>query len=337
MVLNFGKKNVVKNFAEEYAKEKVVARRHLGVLDINLDRIVGSVGRWRDFDRKFQIQTTHSPIRLRSIEAAMITGKELPPIEVYKIKDDYYIVDGNHRVAAAKRLGWRKIKARVTEYLPSADTPEGILVREQSYFQLRTGLADIKLTEIGHYQTLLKEIEEYRNYLMERFGTEYTLKQAAEDWQAMIYLPLAHTIEAEALLEEFPGRTTADLFLYILEHKKRLASSEGRELTLQEALWEFCSPTTKSLTQTIMDLFNKLVVSKQECISCDRCIKVCPVGAITKQDGIYHVLEHCIRCNRCVAECPTKAIQPASFNAGPSIIQKAGDKNKGVSPSNSEE
>ena len=48
MVLNFGKKNVVKNFAEEYAKEKVVARRHLGVLDINLDRIVGSVGRWRD-------------------------------------------------------------------------------------------------------------------------------------------------------------------------------------------------------------------------------------------------------------------------------------------------
>ncbi|HHY20007.1 MAG TPA: 4Fe-4S binding protein [Firmicutes bacterium] len=338
MVLGFGKKHVVKNFAEEYEKEKVVARRQLGVLEVDLDKIVGSVGRWRDFDRKFQIQTTHSPIRLRSIEAAMITGKELPPIELYKIKDDYYIVDGNHRVAAARRLGWKKIKARVTEYLPSADTPEGILAREQSYFHFRTGLYDIKLTEIGHYQNLLKEIEDYRDYLCERFKEDFTLKQAAEDWYAMIYLPLAHTIESEQLLDEFPGRTTADLFLYIVEHKKRLTLNEGREISLQEALWEFCSPSQKSLTQTIMDLFTKLVVSKQQCISCDRCIKVCPVDAIAKEGGIYHILEHCIRCNRCVGECPTDAIKPASANAGPSIMQKkdkAGEKNEGTSETHS--
>ncbi len=331
MVLGFGKKNVVKNFAEEYAREKVVARRQLGVLEVELDKIVGSVGRWRDFDRKFQIQTTHSPIRLRSIEAAMITGKELPPIELYKIKDDYYIVDGNHRVAAARRLGWKKIKARVTEYLPSADTPEGILVREQSYFSFKTGLTDVKLTEIGHYQILLKEIEDYQSYLIERFKTDFNLRQAAEDWYAMIYYPLAQTIESEELLEEFPGRTTADLFLYIVEHKKRLAASEGRELTLSEALREFCSPTTKSLTQTIMDLFTKLVVSKPACIGCDRCLRVCPVDAIIKQDGLYHILEHCIRCNRCVAECPTEAIKPASGKANPAIIQKGGHVNKEAS------
>ncbi|HOL12978.1 MAG TPA: ParB/RepB/Spo0J family partition protein, partial [Bacillota bacterium] len=131
MVLGFGRRPAVKNFQEEYEKEKVVARRNLGVLEVEVDKIVGSVGRWRDFDRKFQLQTTHSPMRLRSIEAAMITGKELPPVDLYKIKDEYYIVDGNHRVAAARRLGWKRIKARVTEYLPSADTPEGILTRER--------------------------------------------------------------------------------------------------------------------------------------------------------------------------------------------------------------
>lgn len=326
MVLGFGKKNVMKNFAEEYAKEKVVARRNLGVLEVDLIKIVGSVGRWRDFDRKFQLQTTHSPMRLRSIEAAMITGKELPPIELYKIKDDYYIVDGNHRVAAARRLGWKKIKGRVTEYLPSADTPEGILVREQSYFSFKTGIADIKLTEIGHYQTLLKEIEDYRKFLCEKYKSDFTLKESAKQWYDAIYFPLADTIEREALLDEFPGRTTADLFLYIVEHQKRITASEGREITLNEALREFCSPSTKSLTQTIMDLFTKLVVSKQNCISCDRCIKVCPVDAIIKEDGVYHILDHCIRCNRCVPECPTGAISPASANANPSINQ---DPNKG--------
>ncbi|MDD2430174.1 MAG: 4Fe-4S binding protein [Firmicutes bacterium] len=316
----------MKNFAEEYAKEKVVARRNLGVLEVDLIKIVGSVGRWRDFDRKFQLQTNHSPMRLRSIEAAMITGKELPPIELYKIKDDYYIVDGNHRVAAARRLGWKKIKARVTEYLPSADTPEGILTREQSYFSFKTSLADIKLTEIGHYQALLKEIENYREYMHERYKEEPTLKEAAKKWHDDVYLPLADIIEKEGLIDEFPGRTTSDLFLYIVEHKKRLTASEGREIPLIEALREFCVPSSKSLTQTIMDLFTKLTVSKQQCISCDRCIKVCPVDAIIKEDGVYHILEHCIRCNRCVPECPTDAIKPASGTANPSIMQEQQDR-----------
>ena len=295
-------------------------------MEVEVDKIVGSVGRWRDFDRKFQLQTTHSPMRLRSIEAAMITGKELPPVDLYKIKDEYYIVDGNHRVAAARRLGWKRIKARVTEYLPSADTPEGILTRERSYFCFQTGLADINLTEIGHYQTLLKEIEDYKAYLQERYKEEYTIKEAAKKWHEDVYMPLADIIEKDKLIEEFPGRTTSDLFLYIVEHKKRLTASEGREIPLIEALREFCAPSPKSLTQTIMDLFTRLTVSKQQCISCDRCIKICPVDAIVKDGGVYHILDHCIKCNRCVPVCPTDAIKPSSGSEVPSIIQEVKDK-----------
>lgn len=53
----------------------------------------------------------------------------LPPVDLYKIKDKYYVVDGNHRVAAAKEIGQIYIDAYVTEFLPTGDTPQHLLWR----------------------------------------------------------------------------------------------------------------------------------------------------------------------------------------------------------------
>jgi ParB-like chromosome segregation protein Spo0J len=51
----------------------------------------------------------------------MQEGKSLPPLELYKVKapdqpSQYYVVDGNHRVAMAKQLGVDSLDAHVVEY-----------------------------------------------------------------------------------------------------------------------------------------------------------------------------------------------------------------------------
>jgi hypothetical protein len=46
-------------------------------------------------------------------------GTALPPVQLYKLGDRYYVVDGHHRVAAALSLGQLEIDAVVTEYLPA--------------------------------------------------------------------------------------------------------------------------------------------------------------------------------------------------------------------------
>jgi hypothetical protein len=44
------------------------------------------------------------------------TVEGLEPIEVYKICDSYFVVDGNHRVSVAHRLQSPTIEARVIEW-----------------------------------------------------------------------------------------------------------------------------------------------------------------------------------------------------------------------------
>ncbi len=39
----------------------------------------------------------------------MRQGRPLGPVKLYQIKDDYYVLDGNHRISAAKELNHDEI------------------------------------------------------------------------------------------------------------------------------------------------------------------------------------------------------------------------------------
>ena len=89
-----------------------------GVSNVPLNKIVGSVGKCSAFSIKF-IPRSHVPLdRLISIKQAFRNGKLLPPVNLYKVDDEYYVMDGNHRVAAAKGLGHTQILAKVVELIP---------------------------------------------------------------------------------------------------------------------------------------------------------------------------------------------------------------------------
>ena len=93
-------------------------RRYLGRRTVELCRIVGSVGRWQEFDGGF-MPVRASEGRWKRVDLAFRKGRDLPPVVLYKVGDEYFVHDGNHRVSVARFGGVEMIDAEVTEFFPS--------------------------------------------------------------------------------------------------------------------------------------------------------------------------------------------------------------------------
>jgi hypothetical protein len=92
-------------------------RRGLKVVD--LEKIVGSVGRSRDFDQDFAPLRASAGKKWRRVDLAFHRGEDLPPVSLYKLGDAYFVEDGNHRVSVARFHGAEWIDADVTELRPA--------------------------------------------------------------------------------------------------------------------------------------------------------------------------------------------------------------------------
>jgi hypothetical protein len=218
----------IKSFADNQQMEEAYDERDLGVQAVSLDKIVGSVGRYRDFNRQFRLKKDRPSSRLEKVNEAFKKKITLPPIILYQIKNEYYVLDGNHRVSAAKKLGYEFIDARITEFLPSKKTLENIIYNEKSVFLSKTKLPDtIELTEVGQYQRLEKQIEEHHAFLLENSNDHALFTDSAADWYKTIYKPLMTIIKNSRIGYHFPKRTRSDLYAYISIHQWE--SSKKRE------------------------------------------------------------------------------------------------------------
>ena len=212
--------NEAKCFRENQECEGAFDHIDRGICNVPLDQIVGSVGRYHDFDSQFKLKGHVPPDRLIRVKRAMRQGRALPPVKLYKIKDEYYVLDGNHRIAAAKEFGRSEIRAKIVEFIPSSNTLENIIYREKCEFKERTGLAQaIELSEVGQYPHLLEQIETHKLYLETAERSGITLGEAAEDWYRTIYLPLTEIIRKVNLIDAFQGRSLDDLYAYISFHQ----------------------------------------------------------------------------------------------------------------------
>jgi hypothetical protein len=90
--------------------------RDAGEQFIPVAKIVGSVdGASQLFDRNFRPVSDRARVRLGRVLIAMRQGKPMPPIDVWAWRGEYYVLDGHHRVAAARALGSDYISAHVVE------------------------------------------------------------------------------------------------------------------------------------------------------------------------------------------------------------------------------
>ena len=129
------------NFEKVRTDEQAFESIDRGTLFVPINRIVGSVGRYHDFDAHFRPKGYDSDERLHDIMKKMREGRPVPPISLYQIKDSYYILDGHHRYAAARELGHKEIRSCILELLPSKDTVENRLYRERTEFRDRYHLS----------------------------------------------------------------------------------------------------------------------------------------------------------------------------------------------------
>ena len=110
-----------------------------------------------------------------------------------------------------------------------------ILEQERTGFLARTHLpelrsqADIRLTVPGMYEKLLQHIDVHRWYLGEQNKKEVPYQDAVVSWYENVYLPLVEIIRAQGILDEFPGRTEADLYLWIVEQKANIKEMYAHE------------------------------------------------------------------------------------------------------------
>jgi nucleotide-binding universal stress UspA family protein len=242
-----GKSNRLLSYDDVAEKLKLRARTERGVRIIPLDAIVGSVGRYTEFTRTFLPRSDANRQRWAGVKTAMQSGAGLPPIEVYKVGEAYFVVDGNHRVSIARQEGFESIEARVIEFktdfnlTPDTDPDELIIEAEYMDFLQQTRIresrpnVDLKVTTCCQYEKLLDQIRICRHLLREEQERDVPLQDSAAYWYDTIYIPLAETIRDRGLLRWFPNRTITDLYIWIAENRAALEKELGWEIQSEAA------------------------------------------------------------------------------------------------------
>ena len=277
--LNFKKQENLKSFAEVQKEENAYNSVNLGIKEIPLGKIVGSVEKYSYFDKNFVPKNNIVKQRWISIYTAYMAETMLPPVILYKIKDDYYVYDGNHRVSVAKFLNFASIEAEVEEFLPTKDTKDKVIYREHMFFEKETGIEEIILSEPIKYKYLREEIESYTNLLSKRRNKTFTLKEGAAKWYKEIFLPIKVLLE-ENNIEESQKKNINDIFMFLLDHKYYLSKNEGKNKGYLYSTIDFINlvktngnrnlhDICKIETQEAIDKYIKLAVLDEELIDSD--------------------------------------------------------------------
>lgn len=109
------------SFADVVARLGATAQHYLGLQAVELDTIVGSVGRPCDFDRAFRPGRTIDERRWLAIDRALRSGQTLPPVTLYRVAGRHFVQDGHHRVSASRAVGRQSVDAFVTEVLTARE------------------------------------------------------------------------------------------------------------------------------------------------------------------------------------------------------------------------
>jgi hypothetical protein len=227
--------NQLLSFEEVKDALGAVSQVYLGMREVPVSKIVGSVGRHRDFDRAFLPSKPDLGARWRRIDEIMHRAEELPPVSLYKIGDAYFVQDGNHRVSVARQQGVEMIDAEVIELRTRVPVDSELTARDLLHkvehrhllerLPIDRVLPEIKveLSDVADYRRLATHIEAHGFRLSQLWKRYVSPEEVLRDWYEYSYRPIAEMIREERILDAFPDRTELDLYLWIVYHRERLA------------------------------------------------------------------------------------------------------------------
>jgi hypothetical protein len=227
-------------------------RHYVGVRPIPVDRVVGTDGKVGAFTRRFEPRHRFSRERLRSLEHAFPDGG-FPPIVAVKMGETYFVIDGHHRVALARRHGGATIDADITEFVARVPLPAGadmgaVVLRElERVFLEESGLAEgrpgvrVSASRPAVYLELLENLQVHGYHLMRERERVLGTAEIAADWYDRIYAPVIAAAERDRLGGDYRDAPDADLFLLLHRRRREGFPSCG------------CPPLEETLPAVAMD------------------------------------------------------------------------------------
>ncbi|HOJ64266.1 MAG TPA: transcriptional regulator [Spirochaetota bacterium] len=246
-----GKENDLLSFNDVIKYIKVKNECYKGMQFVAIDDIVGSEGRYNDFTREFLPEKRNLKDRWTRIDEAHYKDIILPPIQLYQIGKVYFVRDGNHRVSVARRQGKEFIDAEVIEIqtdivLDSSVTKEDleklIIKHERENFLKITGLdkerdvSMINFSSPGRFDELMIHIQGHQYFLGIERKENVSFHEAMISWYDNLFMPIIKEIEDKNILIRFPGRTSADLYVWIIKYWDELKKKYDSNAPISEAV-----------------------------------------------------------------------------------------------------
>lgn len=256
--------NELLSFEEVKRSLKVFGQNYRGVQTVPVAQIIGSATlRYHDFDRAFLPTQTFTKARWRRVDEAYYEDVNLPPVQLYQIGEVYFVRDGHHRVSVARERGQEFIEAEVIEVktrvpLTADLTAQDLeIVGEYANFldqtridKLRPDQA-IQFSEPGGYARLIEHIAVHRYFLGVEADHPIKWADAVASWYDKVYMPVVNTIREHTILNDFPRRTEADLYLWITDHHYYL-NEQGEEIDFSQAAIDFAKNYSERVDKKLL-------------------------------------------------------------------------------------
>lgn len=250
-----------------------------GMRTVPVDRIVGSEGRYRDFNKGFLPRREYLRGRWTSIDKAHLRQVTLPAIRLYEVGGVYFVRDGNHRVSVARAQGVAFIDAEVTSLdseisidpkWTSTQLRRAVIEYERQRFYERTRFNQIipnhqlDFSTTGRFEEVEHHINGHKYFINQHFNSEISLDQAIVSWYNNVYKPIVDIIKEGGILSRFPGRTPGDLYLWIVKHWHELKMRYGQDYPMQEAARDFSTRYGRSFVAQLWRRIRRLLRRKSQ-------------------------------------------------------------------------
>ncbi len=255
-----GRENRLLPFHEIRRRLNPEGESYRGLQTVPISKIVGSMDRYQDFDRAFLPRKKITQGRWKNVDRAYYEDVDLPPVQLYKVGDVYFVKDGNHRVSVARERGVEFIDAEVIEghvrvpLSSQMSTMELLLQAEYAEFLRHTDLDklqpdhDIRPTQLGRYDEIWHDIELHRQWLSAIWHREATVHEAVNDWYTYIYMPIVLVVRDRGVLREFPHLTEADIYLWVMKHRHVLEDEKGQDVGPVASAQDYADMMTRPLS-----------------------------------------------------------------------------------------
>ncbi len=259
---------------------KPINETYVGMQTIAIDKIIGSEGRYKDFDNQFFPKSSFLKNRWEHVDEAAINSIILPPIKVYELAGLYFVRDGNHRVSVAKAKGVEFIDAEVVSLQSEIklkktnnikDLVRQIIYYEKRVFYSETNFGDITdywcldFTTPGKYDVVYNHILTHKYFINQNLDKEISIEEAVLSWFKTVYLPIIFSINKNHINRKFPKQTSSDLYVWIVKYWDDLkVKFFDEEITIEKAVMDF--------KKTHKISFFKLFINRVKCILLRRAI-----------------------------------------------------------------